>query len=243
MKKLLALLCTLGIAQPAMAGSISTLDQLGQAEFHTLSNDLGAALSYKPVTPAASLGVIGFDLGVEVTQTDMTKSSAIWSKATGGGSAVSKLYVPKIHVAKGLPFGIDVAAFVSRIPTTNISLYGAELRYAIIDGGIAMPAVALRGAYTKLSGVSQLAFDTKSLDLSISKGFAFFTPYAGVGGVWVNSKANVNAFGTTLLLSDKITQGKVFAGANLNLGLTNIAAEMDKTGNVRSVSLKMGFRF
>ena len=141
MKKLLVLLCTLGIAQPAMAASITTLGTLGQAEFRTLSEDLGAALSYKPVTPAAPLGTTGFDIGVEVTQTDMSKSSQAWSKATNGGSTISKLYVPKLHVAKGLPFGIDVAAFYSKIPTTNISLCGGELRYAILDGGLAIPAI------------------------------------------------------------------------------------------------------
>lgn len=242
MKKLLALLCTLGLAQPAMAASISTLNQLGQTEFRTLSEDLGAALSYKPVTPAAPLGITGFDIGVEVTQTDMSKSSQLWSKATNGGSSVSKLYVPKLHVAKGLPFGIDVAAFYSKIPTTNISLVGAELRYAILEGGLAMPAIAVRGAFTKLGGVDQLSFDTKSLDVSISKGFAMFTPYAGVGQVWVNSKGSVTGIGN-VTLSDKFTQNKVFVGANLNLGLTNLAAELDKTGGIQSISMKLGFRF
>lgn len=238
MKKLLVLLCTLGIAQPAMAASISTLGALGQAEFRTLSEDLGAALSYKPVTPAAPLGTTGFDLGVEVTQTDTSKSSQIWSKATNGGSTISKLYVPKLHVAKGLPFGIDVAAFYSKIPSTNISLWGGELRYAILQGGITQPAIGLRGSYTKLSGVNQLSLDTKGLDISISKGFAMFTPYAGIGQVWVNSTANVAG-----LAAEKFTQGKVFVGGNLNLGLTNLAAEWDKTGGIQSLSMKLGFRF
>jgi hypothetical protein len=238
MKKLLALLCTLGIAQPAMAASITTLGSLLQPEFRTLSEDLGAALSYKPLTPAAPLGTTGFDMGIEVTQTDMSKSAAAWSKATNGGSSISKLYVPKLHIAKGLPFGIDIAAFYSKIPSTNISLYGGELRYAILDGGIAMPAVAIRGSFTKLSGVNQLSLDTKGLDLSISKGFAMFTPYAGIGQVWVNSTANVAG-----LAAEKFTQGKVFVGANLNLGLTNLAAEIDKTGGIQSISMKLGFRF
>jgi len=238
MKKLLALLCTLGIAQPAMAASISTLQALGQSEFRTLSEDLGAALSYKPLTPAAPMGTTGFDMGIEVTQTDMSKSSQLWSKATGGGSSVSKLYVPKLHFDKGLPFGIDVAAFYSKIPTTNITLYGGELRYAILEGGLAQPAIAVRGSFTKLSGVSQLSLDTKGLDISISKGFAMLTPYAGIGQVWVNSTANV-----TGLAAEKFTQGKVFVGANLNLGVTNLVAELDKTGGIQSVSMKLGFRF
>ncbi|MFZ2161380.1 MAG: DUF6588 family protein [Sideroxyarcus sp.] len=242
MKKLLALLCTLGLAQPAMAASITTLDQLGQADFRILSEDLGAALSYKPVTPAAALGSTGFDMGIEVTQTDTSKSAQIWSKATNGGSAVSKMYVPKLHIAKGLPLGIDIAAFYSKIPSTNISLYGAELRYAIVDGGIASPAIAVRGSYTKLGGVDQLALNTRGLDISISKGFTVFTPYAGVGQVWTNSTANVTGSGS-VTLSEKFSQSKVFVGANLNLGATNLAAELDKTGGIQSISVKWGFRF
>ena len=195
MKKLLALFCTLGIAQPAMAASISNLGVLNQSEFRTLSEDLGAALSYKPITPAAPLGITGFDMGIEVTQTDMSKSAPLWSKVTNDGSTVNHLYVPKLHIAKGLPLGIDVAAFYSRIPSTNFTLYGGELRYAILPGGLAQPAIALRGSFTKLSGVDQLALNTNGLDISISKGFAMFTPYAGIGQVWVNSTANVDGHG------------------------------------------------
>ncbi len=243
MKKLFPLLCLVaGFSSAASAANISTLDQLLQGEFRLLSEDLGSALSYKPVTPAEPLGITGFDLGLVVTSTDISRSSAALAAASGGSSPISKLYVPKLHVAKGLPFGIDVAAFYSAIPSSNITLTGAELRYAIMSGGIALPAVAIRGAVTKMSGVDQLAFDTKSLDLSISKGFLMFTPYAGIGQVWVNSTANVKGKdGVTL--DENFTQSKVFAGANLNFGLVNFALEGDKTGDATSYSAKFGFRW
>lgn len=238
MKKILVLLCALTLAQPAMAANISTLGALNQTEFRILSEDLGAALSYKPITPAESLGVTGFEMGIGVTQTDTAKSAQIWNTATNGGGSVSKLYMPKLHIAKGLPFGIDLAAVYSRIPGSNISLLGAEIRYAIVDGGTATPAIAIRGAHTKLSGVDQLALNTNSIDLSISKGFAMFTPYAGVGRVWVTSTPN-----GTSLSEEKFTQSKIFVGGNLNFGLTNFAAELDKTGGIQSISLKLGSRF
>ncbi len=242
MKKLLVLLCTIGIAQPAMAASLTTLGQLGQADFRTLSEDLGAALSYKPVTPTAPLGTTGFDIGIEATQTDMTKSSQAWNKATGGNGTISNLYVPKLHVTKGLPLGIDFGVVYSRIPTTNISLWGGELRYAILQGGITQPAIGVRASYTRLNGVDQLSLNTTGLDISISKGFAMFTPYAGLGEVWVSSTGNVQGLGG-IALSEKFTQGKVFVGGNLNLGLTNLAAEWDRTGGIQSISLKLGFRW
>lgn len=239
MKKLLPLFCILGAAaQPAFAANnINNLQALAQAEFRALSEDLGSALSYKPLTPAEPLGVTGFDMGIEVTSTKMTKSEQAWKTATGG-SGISNIYVPKLHIAKGLPLDIDVAAFYSAIPTTNIKLFGAELRYAVLPGGVATPAVAIRGSYTKLSGVDQLAFNTKGMDLSISKGFAMFTPYAGVGQVWVSSTAN-----TGNLTGESFTQGKVFAGLNMNLGVTNIVLEGDKTGGTASYGVKLGFRF
>lgn len=242
MKKLLPLICALGcIAQPAFAANNINMQSLAAATgaqtlFRDISEDLGSALSYKPITPAASLGVTGFDLGIEATMTDMKKSSRAWAAASG--STVSNLYVPKLHFAKGLPFNIDIAAFMSKSLTTNISLFGGELRYAIVEGGIATPTVAIRGSYTRLSGVNQLAFDTRGLDVSISKGFAMLSPYAGVGQVWVNSTPDV-----ARLTAESFSLGKVFAGANLNLGTTNIAVECDKTGSAKSISAKIGFRF
>lgn len=238
MKKLLPLFCALGcLSQSVLADNkITTLQNLGQAEFKSLSEDLGSALSYKPVTPAAPLGVIGFDVGLGLSATEMKKSSAIWTKASG--SSLDTLVIPKLHVAKGLPFGLDVAAFISTIPTTNITLLGADLRYAILEGGIAMPAVSVRGAFTRLSGVDQLALHTESVDISISKGFAMFTPYAGIGQVWTSSTPH-----GVPLVAEKFSQSKVFFGGNLNLGLVNLALEVDQTGAAKSGSGKLGFRF
>lgn len=241
MKKLLPLICVLGVAaQPAFAANdLNNLQALSQPAFRALSEDLGSALSYKPLTPAEPLGVTGFDMGIEVTSTKMSKSEQAWKTATNSSSGIGTLYVPKLHIAKGLPLNIDIAAFYSAIPTTNVKLFGAELRYAVVPGGVATPAVAIRGSYTRMSGVEQLAFNTKGLDVSISKGFAMFTPYAGIGQVWVSSAATINSGH----VSESFTQSKVFAGMNINLGVTNIALEGDKTGGTSSYGLKLGFRF
>jgi hypothetical protein len=235
MKKNLSLLCVLGcFAQPVWAANNINLTYFGTAQpaFKTFSEDLGSALSYKPVTPPTPLGITGFDIGLEVTSTKMRNLE------TATNSSMSSLVVPKLHVYKGLPLNFDIGAFYSSVPTTNIKLYGGELRYAILEGGIALPAVGIRGALTKLSGVSQLALSTKSLDVSISKGFAMFTPYAGLGTVWVDSTPNVAP-----LVKETFRQNKIFAGGNLNLGLVNFALEYDKTGSAASYSAKLGFRF
>ena len=238
MKKLLALISILAcFAQPSLAAkNITTLGILNQSEFRIFSEDMGSALGYKALAPAEPLGVSGFDIGVVVSSTDVSRSSQQWFKASG--DSVNTLVIPKLHISKGLPYNVDVAVFYSSVPSTNIKLYGGELRYAIIEGGISLPAVAIRGAMTKLSGVPQLSMDTTSLDVSISKGFAFFTPYAGIGQAWVKSTPN-----TGTLSAEKFSQGKVFTGFNMNFGFTNFALEADKTGSATSYGAKLGFRF
>jgi hypothetical protein len=234
MKKYLSLLSVLGcFAQPVWAANNIDLANLAPSDFKTFSEDMGSALSYKPVTPPTPLGITGFDLGLEVTSTKMRNLDI----ATG--SSMTNLIVPKLHIYKGLPLNIDVGAFYSAVPSTNIKLYGGELRYAILEGGVALPAVGIRGAVTKLSGVDLLALSTKSLDVSVSKGFAIFTPYAGVGRVWVDSTPDA----ATGLTKEAFQQSKVFVGGNFNFGLTNFALEYDKTGSAPSYSAKLGFRF
>jgi len=233
MKSKLSLLLTLAcFSQPVWAANNVDLTALAQAEFKTFAEDLGAALSYKPITPPTPLGITGFDLGIEATSTEMRNLDKVTN------SSLKNAVVPKLHVYKGLPLNIDIGAFYAAVPTTDIKLYGAELRYAIMEGGVALPAVGVRAAMTKLSGVNQLAYSSKSLDVSISKGFAIFTPYAGIGSVWSVSTPN-----GVPLMEESFRQTKVFVGGNLNFGLTNIALEYDKTGPAKSYGFKLGFRF
>lgn len=232
--------CTvlLTVTAPAFAAeNIDQINQLVQADFRALSEDISAAISYKAVIPAVPLGTTGFDLGAEVTATRLQNQGA-WDRASSG-SAPTTVYIPKLHLHKGLPLGIDLGAFYATVPGSNLDLWGAEVRYALISGGIAQPAVGVRASHTQLKGVDQLDFSTRGLELTISKGFTIITPYAGVGRIWADSEprnvSNVQA--------EHFTQGKYYIGANINLGLANIAVEGDRTGEATSYSAKLGFRF
>ena len=238
LKRGLVVASLLAVSLPVVAADINQIQNLTQDDFHKLSQDLGAALSYTPLTPTAPLGITGFDVGVAVTSTSI-KNSDVLQKAGAGDH--STLPVPSLRVHKGLPFGVDVGAMVGAVPGTNVRLYGAELRYAIVSGGVAMPAIGIRGSYTKLAGVDQLDFDTKGLDLSISKGFAMFTPYAGVGRVWAASTPK--SIPTSTPTKESLSMSKVFVGINMNFGLVNLAFEGDRTGEDSSYGAKLGFRF
>lgn len=219
------------------ANDLDNIGALAQTEFRLLSEDLGAALSYKPVLPAEPLGVVGFDLGLELTVVNL-ENSGVFELATLG-DAPSTLVIPKVHVHKGLPFGLDIGAYLATVPDSNISNWGAELRYAILKGGAASPALAVRASYTALEGVDELKLNTTGLDVSISKGFTFLTPYAGIGTVWVNSSPQNIA----TLTEEEFSLTKYFVGLNMNFAFVNVAFEGDKTGDTSSYSAKIGWRF
>jgi hypothetical protein len=220
---------------PAFAGSdLNKVQNLAQSEFAGLAKDFTAAASYKGVSPAEPLGIIGFDVGAEVSATQLQHAD-VWRKA---GYDHTSVYMPKLHVHKGLPFNIDVAGSLTAVPGSDIKLVGGEIKYAIIPGGIALPAVAVRAAATRLYGVDQLDLSTKSVELTVSKGFLMLTPYAGIGQVWGTLTPNV-----ANLKKETPSASKLFAGLNVNLGLANLAAEVDRTGDNQTVSAKLGFRF
>ena len=136
MKRPLLAMLLLG-ALPAMAGDFSSIGALSQDQFRKVSEDLGAALSYKGVTPATPLGLVGFDIGVEVSATDIANSDIF---RLAGNSAPDYIAVPKVHIYKGLPYGIDIGAFVGGAPEVSANLYGLDLRVAMIDDGVATPS-------------------------------------------------------------------------------------------------------
>lgn len=216
MKKIiLAVLLVFVMAVPAMAETTIDLTGLLQSQFKSFSEDFGMALSYQAVSPAAPLGdkLPGFDAGVEVSYIKLDKSASYYQTMDTFGDLPNALVLPRIHVQIGLPIiPIDLGVSYVKIPSSDMKLTGYELKYAVLEGGLAMPAVAIRGAYTKLSGVDVLDLSTKSLDISISKGILIFTPYAGVGQVWITSEPHIAS-----LAKEDITETKVFVGTKMKI--------------------------
>ena len=234
MKKIVLAVAAL-FATNALAGDLNQISTLTQNQFLKLSTDLGAAGAYKGVTPATPLGLSGFDIGVELTQTSIENSSVF--RQAGAGD-VSNLYVPKIHITKGLPGGFDIGAFVSRVSGVDGTLIGLEARYAILDDGLTTPALGMRLSGSKLSGVNKLDLSTIAVDAMLSKKLTLVTPYIGAGSVRVKSSADVSG-----LREESFNKSRVFVGLNANFLLVNVAVEAEKMGDNTSLSAKAGVRF
>lgn len=235
MRKVLIAGALLAVSGATFADNNITVQGLSQTEFDNLSEDLGATLSYKQMQGASSEGIAGFDLGLNVGSTTLAHTDT-----TNGstGNTISSLPFWDVAVSKGLPLGFDVGGEYSAVPNSNIKLYGVEGRYAILDGGVAEPAVGVRAAYTHLTGVDNLSFNTKTLDVSISKGFGPITPYAGIGEVWTSSTPDAS----TGLSGKSVSNGEFFAGLQFNFGV-HLALEYSRVGSNKTVMGKFGFGF
>ena len=240
-RAVLPLAAALAVLSPGegRADAFETLGRLDQSGFLTLSENLAAATHYKSLAPAETLGVLGFDVGIELSSTET--DGALFDLASAGDYGAGSVLLPRLHAHKGLPFGIDIGASIGTIPQAGMTVLGGELRLALVEGGVAMPAIALRGSYSRAQGGSDLTLENAALELSVSKGFLMFTPYAGAG--FVHGKASLSGEPATLLADESFDQEKFFFGTNVNLVGFNVLAEVDRTGGYTTFSAKVGFRF
>jgi hypothetical protein len=227
----------LATAAAAHGADFNALKLLNQAEFRAFSEDVGAAVSYKGMVPAESLGIIGFDMGLSAGVTEVAHREVL-SKAAGGASVPKAVPLAGVHVLKGVSFDVDLGITYLTLPGTNVRATGGEVRWAFIAGSALVPAVAVRLSTMKLSGVDELQMRAHGADISVSKGFLFGTPYAGIGRVKVISKAP-----GTALANESFNQNKVFAGVNIALVPLALVLEVDKTGGATTFGAKIAIRW
>ncbi len=238
MKKLLSIILLLSLSNFATASDIKFDTSLVQSEFNEFVKDFGTALWFSPMAPAETLGVIGFDVSIESSFTDV--SNKAYLTKVFNGDTYSYISVPRLHVQKGLPFNIDVGAMYVAVPNSNIKIWGLEAKYAFLEGSVVTPAISVRASYSRLQGVDELAMDTKSLDLLISKGFLMFTPYAGISMVRIHGSENSDL--VTLNSVDESDKRLIMGLQVSPFPLLIINAEAS-FGNVRQYALKFGMRF
>lgn len=241
MKKVLLILLALAITlagTEAMAWDINFSTTPVQNDFKAFSKELGSALAYRNLAPAEPLGLTGFDVAVQASFISIKDNSGYWKAATD--NAPSYIGYPTLRARKGLPLGIDIGAMYSYVIDSNIKLYGVELSKAILEGGIASPALGVRGTWTKLAGVNDLDIQTAGIDATISKGILFLTPYAGGGAVWIDSKPTGHI---SSLQRESVWQPRGFVGLKISpLPLIGVTAEVEYA--TRPIySLKAGISF
>lgn len=251
MKKtlLLAVLLVVVSAGNIFAQDIVFTSGLTQDQFKNLSKQLGALLGYRNLAPAEPLGITGFDIAVEGSAMEINSDSSYW-QAAFGNDAPDYLGYARLRARKGLPFGIDIGGMYAYVPDSNIEAYGFELSKAILEGGVVMPALGVRGTYSKLNGLDELDMETIGVDATLSKGFAIITPYVGGGWLWIDSKAKgalgagtLPGVGVVPLSDEKVSIPRGFVGMKLTFfPLLSLTAEAEYAERpIYSLKLALGF--
>lgn len=207
-----------------------------QGDFDKVAKDVIAGFDYKPIEPVAAGGITGFSVGAFGSYAPVQDRGA-WKRLTG--EDIDGIGMAGLSATKGLPLGFDLGAFYAGVPGTDARVYGGQLRYAILRGSVANPAIALRGTYTRASSVQDFDYDSYGADVTVSKGFLLFTPYAGVGLV----HGEVSADPKYGLHDARSTQGKGFAGVRMSFGPFGATAEYERIGGNDVYNGRLGLSF
>lgn len=221
-------LLVLVLLLPSVAGAATlTVRNLFASEYRALTRDLAAALPFKQVAPAAALGVRGFEVGVEVSATDIDEQAGYWSLVTD--HPPDYLVIPKVRLIKGLPDRVDAEGMVTFLPASDLFLWGLAAKWTWLEGGNGAPAASLRLSITDLSGVDELDFTAVGADAAVGRSWRWADPYLGAGLVWVTSEARVRAAEGDVLVTEQesFLTPHLFAGLRLYLPRVAITSELD----------------
>ncbi len=240
MKKIVTSLALVVLALPVWATNVNNLPGLSQQLFRGLSEDLTSAVGYKVAIPAEPMGMMGFGFGMSLSRVDLKHQDA-WRLATNSDSFGDTLLVPRLVFQKGLPGDIDVGISYFSPPQSNLEAWGGEIKYAVYEGNVLLPAVAVRATHSEMFGVDDLEFSSRGFDVSVSKGFVLFTPYLGIGTTKFKSAPQNNA--RLVLDVERFSMPHRYVGVVMSPGIFDITLERDEVGGVKAYTLKFGFGF
>lgn len=190
-----------------------------------------------PVEPASARGLLGFDVGIAVTAVPVDTGADYWKNAVRDDFTVSNyVAVPKLVASKGLSVA-TVSASYAKIQDSDVSIIGGAVDVPIIRGGIAVPSLTVRGAYSELRGVDNFEATTYGVEVFLSKGFGPITPYGAVGRMRAETTAQASAVPRLVHESDF---NRFTAGVRISLMIPKIIVEVTQAEE-RSYAAKISF--
>jgi hypothetical protein len=177
--------------------------------FQNLTSELVFALAPRPLAPAETLGMSGFEFSLVSTTADINETALYWQGQPGapifegalpthGNRGVPKsFWVPTIHLRKGLPLSTEVGINAAYLAWSEMVMLGVEGKVALHESYFRwVPALSARGAVGRLFGSSDLDIVTIEADILTSLPFGVggmvqVTPYAGYGFLFAHVNSQV----------------------------------------------------
>ncbi|RLB59685.1 MAG: hypothetical protein DRI34_01040 [Deltaproteobacteria bacterium] len=228
----------------------------GQELFDQLMRELGLATAPVFLSPAETLGLNGFSFSLEGSVVPIHNDEDYWQVATEGDPS-SVLFIPHIHIRKGLPFSFEVGAQMSYVPESELFVMGAELKWALNEGFYFIPDFAVRFSINHMIGAKDFELSTGGWDVSLSKAFGVggmlsLTPYVGYNMMFVHASSHVVLDSTAAM--NQVVFGTVnwqdnmfhrfFVGCRLKTYIFQITVEgLFSNNNLHMFNFKLGFDY
>jgi hypothetical protein len=166
-----------------------------QLLFEDLMTELGMISAPVFLAPAETLGLNGFSFSLEGTIAPISSDEEFWTIPTEGEPG-SVIFIPHVHVRKGLPFSTEIGAQLSYIPESELFIVGAEAKWALNEGFYWIPDLAVRFTINHMIGSKDFELSTGGWDISLSKAFGVggmlsLTPYAGYNMHFIHASSHV----------------------------------------------------
>jgi len=171
-------------ASLAFADEYEIQSSLTQDQFKSLTKEMGLMVTPTPNSPAEPLKTFGFDVALETSVIDIKQDEGHWKNAWDNGDPDGMTMVNRVHIQKGFPFGLDLGVSVSKGTNIPFTALTGEVKYALLKGTVATPALSVKGSYTRVFGLDDISLQTLSAGVYVSKGFLMLTPYAGAETVF-----------------------------------------------------------
>lgn len=185
-----------------------------QEKFEDLMTELGLIIAPVFLAPAETLGLTGFEFSLEGTVAPIHNTRNYWKGkiyptdsdenmvSVAEGKPQSLIFVPRLHIRKGLPLSFEIGAQLSYFPESEMFTIGAEVKWAFNEGLHYVPDFAVRISMNHMIGPEDFELSTGGWDISISKAFGLggtisLTPYAGYNMLFIDATAH-----TVLVLAD-----------------------------------------
>lgn len=186
------------------------------------------------------MSLLGFDVGVAATVVPIDENASYWVKAISDNDFTRSGYllVPRIVATKGLG-AVTISGSYAKVPSSDITMLGANVDIPIIKGTVATPSLTARATYSQLQGVDVFKLKNYGAEAFLSKGFGPLMPYIGAGIVRTDSSGRVERDGALLYrLDDQFDSKRVTVGLRLSLLVPKIVVEATQ-GDDRTYAAKI----
>ena len=248
--RIMSVLAFLGLSQAFADLDLTELIGTANEDIRSVIKTFALGGDYKAIHYAAPEGlVIGLDVGIEITAIkidDKFKDALTKMGNNAMGDIPGYLPLPRLNITKGLPVGFDVGFSILKVNLQGINIlnYGGSIKYAILPGGAAIPAIAVRGTFNRGKYFDKIKTSTYGIEGLASMNFIFVQPFAGLGFQKGTGEFDDSLPGAAGLdLKPSVSQARFFVGATLQTGFFHIAAEADFGSEVKTYSTKLSLNF